>query len=73
MNSLVCPHHCLPLCIFVLQMPAYTHSAAFDSGRVAVDDIHQIYYEQYGKRDGKPGTNGYHKGGFTSRLLTTLQ
>lgn len=35
--------------------PGYTHDAPFDSGHVAVSDIHSIYYEQYGPPDGKPG------------------
>ena len=30
-------------------------SKAFDSGYLRVDDIHTIYYEQYGRPDGKPG------------------
>lgn len=36
-------------------MSAYTHSAAYDCGMLSVDDIHSIFYEQYGKQDGKPG------------------
>lgn len=32
----------------------YVHEDAFDSGYLKVDDLHTIYYEQYGKRDGKP-------------------
>ena len=32
----------------------YEHSPAFDSGHLARGKAHQIYYEQYGKADGKP-------------------
>lgn len=32
----------------------YTHERCFDSGYLPVSDIHSLYYEQYGKRDGKP-------------------
>ncbi|WPH04585.1 proline iminopeptidase [Acrodontium crateriforme] len=34
--------------------PGYKHSEPFDSGFLAVDNIHNLYYEQYGKKDGKP-------------------
>lgn len=33
----------------------YAHEDAWDSGWLRVDSIHEIYYEQYGKKDGKPG------------------
>ncbi|KAI1126918.1 proline iminopeptidase [Nemania abortiva] len=33
---------------------AYTHEPAFDSGYLKVDATHEIYYEQYGKKDGLP-------------------
>ena len=36
-------------------MTAYEHSAAYASGHLAVSELHSIYYEQYGKPDGKPG------------------
>ncbi|KAF2970729.1 hypothetical protein GQX73_g2754 [Xylaria multiplex] len=38
------------------QSPAagYTHEAAYDSGHLKVGSIHEIYYEQYGKKDGLP-------------------
>ncbi|KAI3325202.1 prolyl aminopeptidase [Xylariaceae sp. AK1471] len=38
------------------QAPAqpYTHEAAYDAGHLAVGSIHEIYYEQYGKKDGLP-------------------
>ncbi|KAF4636689.1 hypothetical protein G7Y89_g1378 [Cudoniella acicularis] len=34
--------------------PGYTHEDAFDEGFLAVGSIHQLYYSQYGKQDGKP-------------------
>lgn len=38
------------------QTDSYTHDAPFDAGFLNVDDIHKIHYEQYGKKDEKPGT-----------------
>jgi hypothetical protein len=35
--------------------PGYSHADPFDSGFLAVGLIHTLYYEQYGKRDGRPG------------------
>jgi hypothetical protein len=35
--------------------PGYTHTAPFDSGFLPVGTIHKLHYEQYGKKDGKPG------------------
>lgn len=35
--------------------PGYAHKDAFDEGFLAVGSIHNIYYSQYGKKDGKPG------------------
>lgn len=32
----------------------FPETEPFDSGRLAVDPPHEIYYEQYGNRDGKP-------------------
>ncbi|GAP90518.1 putative prolyl aminopeptidase [Rosellinia necatrix] len=32
----------------------YTHEAAYDAGHLQVDSIHEIYYAQYGKKDGLP-------------------
>ncbi|KAI1171910.1 proline iminopeptidase [Nemania sp. FL0916] len=32
----------------------YTHEPAYDSGHLKVGSIHEIYYEQYGKKDGLP-------------------
>ena len=39
------------------QHPAsqYAHTTAFDAGTLAVSEIHNLHYEQYGKQDGKPG------------------
>ena len=34
---------------------SYTPSAPFDAGYLSVSSIHKLHYEQYGKRDGKPG------------------
>jgi hypothetical protein len=36
-------------------MTGYQHDDAWDQGHLRVDDIHEVYYEQYGKKDGKPG------------------
>jgi len=33
----------------------HEHAAAFDVGRLQVDEIHNLSYEQYGTPDGKPG------------------
>lgn len=33
----------------------YKHDGPFDSDFLAVDTIHQIHYEQYGRENGKPG------------------
>ncbi|KAJ5946691.1 proline iminopeptidase [Penicillium verhagenii] len=33
---------------------SYKHSTPFDSGFLRVDSIHDIHYEQYGNKDGKP-------------------
>ena len=33
---------------------AYPEIEPFDSGFLQVSDLHQIYYEQSGKADGKP-------------------
>ena len=38
----------------------YTHAAAFDTGYLQVSNLHRIYYEQYGKPDGKPGNSPIH-------------
>ncbi|SMR64307.1 unnamed protein product [Zymoseptoria tritici ST99CH_3D1] len=34
--------------------PGYEHEDAYDSGMLPVGSLHQIYFEQYGKKDGKP-------------------
>lgn len=33
----------------------YVHKKAFDASTLQVDDIHSIYYQQYGLKDGLPG------------------
>jgi proline iminopeptidase len=33
----------------------YIHETAFDTGRLPVSQIHTLHYEQYGKKNGKPG------------------
>jgi hypothetical protein len=39
----------------------YAHLPAYDSGHLPVSDIHTLWYEQYGKQDGKPGKAFAHK------------
>lgn len=36
-------------------MNGYEHSDPFDEGMLPVGTIHRLHFEQYGKRDGKPG------------------
>lgn len=36
------------------QASGYAHEDAWDSGWLRVDSTHELYYEQYGKRDGRP-------------------
>jgi proline iminopeptidase len=36
-------------------MSGYTHSEPFDIGLLPVGTLHRVYYEQYGRKDGKPG------------------
>jgi len=33
----------------------YEHADAWEQDWLKVDDTHEVYYEQYGKKDGKPG------------------
>lgn len=33
----------------------YIHDDAFDEGFLQVTELHQVYFYQYGKKDGKPG------------------
>lgn len=33
----------------------HQHDDAYDQNWLRVDDTHEVYYEQYGKKDGKPG------------------
>jgi proline iminopeptidase len=37
------------------QVTGHEHEDNWDKDWLRVDDIHEIYYEQYGKKDGKPG------------------
>jgi proline iminopeptidase len=36
-------------------VPGYQHEDAWEQDWLRVDDTHEVYYEQYGKKDGKPG------------------
>ncbi|KAJ4366316.1 hypothetical protein N0V83_007952 [Neocucurbitaria cava] len=36
------------------QVSGYQHDDAWDKDWLKVDDIHEIFYQQYGKKDGKP-------------------
>lgn len=36
-------------------MPNYQHEDAWNVDWLRVDDVHELYYQQYGKKDGKPG------------------
>jgi proline iminopeptidase len=38
----------------------YQHDDAWDKNWLRVDDTHEIYYEQYGPKDGKLGTSNSH-------------
>jgi proline iminopeptidase len=37
------------------QVQGYEHADAWDTNWLTVDETHDLYYEQYGKQDGKPG------------------
>lgn len=37
------------------QVKGYEHDDAWDTNWLRVDETHELYYEQYGKRDGKAG------------------
>lgn len=39
------------------QPSGYAHEDAWEVDCLRVDSIHELYYEQYGKKDGKPGTH----------------
>ncbi|KAI0859492.1 prolyl aminopeptidase [Xylaria cubensis] len=48
----------------------YTHEAAWESSHLKVDPIHEIFYEQYGKKDGLPGMSDASAMKSTSRTKT---
>ena len=37
----------------------HQHEDAWDLNWLRVDDVHELYYQQYGKKDGKPGKHKY--------------
>jgi proline iminopeptidase len=37
------------------QVAGHQHDDAWEVDWLRVDDIHELYYQQYGKKDGKPG------------------
>lgn len=37
------------------QVQGYEHADAWDTNWLRVDETHELYYEQYGKQDGKAG------------------
>jgi hypothetical protein len=39
------------------QFTSYEHEDAWDVNWLRVDDTHELYYQQFGKKDGKPGGN----------------
>jgi proline iminopeptidase len=39
------------------QVTGYEHEDAWDANWLRVDDVHELYYQQFGKKDGKPGKN----------------
>lgn len=39
-----------------IQTSGYAYEDAWAVDWLRVDSIHELYYEQYGKKDGKPGT-----------------
>lgn len=36
------------------QVTGFEHDDAWDEGWLRVDDVHEVHYQQYGKKDGKP-------------------
>ncbi|KNG51874.1 prolyl aminopeptidase [Stemphylium lycopersici] len=36
------------------EMPSYQHEDAWNVDWLRVDDVHELHYQQYGKKDGKP-------------------
>ena len=47
------------------QVQGYEHADAWDTNWLKVDETHELYYEQYGKQDGKAGKYGRIVCGFT--------
>jgi len=43
-----------------LQFTSYEHEDAWDVNWLRVDDTHELYYQQFGKKDGKPGKSASH-------------
>jgi proline iminopeptidase len=39
-----------------IQATGYQHDDAWDTNWLKVDETHELHYQQYGKKDGKPGT-----------------
>ncbi|KAF1969874.1 proline iminopeptidase [Bimuria novae-zelandiae CBS 107.79] len=51
----------------------YEHDDAWDEGYLKVDDMHEIFYQQYGKKDGKPAIFLHGgPGGHTSKSNTAF-
>lgn len=40
------------------QVQGYEHADAWDTNWLKVDETHELYYEQYGKQEGKAGKYG---------------
>ena len=51
------------------QAKGYEHDDAWDANWLRVDETHEIYYEQYGLKDGK---SGIHTFTALSRLLSNF-
>lgn len=37
------------------EIHSYQHEDAWNVDWLRVDDVHELYYQQYGKKSGKPG------------------
>lgn len=51
------------------QTVGYQHEDAWDLDWLRVDDVHELYYQQYGKKDGKPGKHEYRSICFVPSLI----